>query len=157
VLAVRPAASPADWHAARALIRAYEQEIEAACCFEGLERELAELDGRYAPPDARLLVALVGSEPVGCGAFRRLDGDIAEGRRLYVLPEWRGHGIGGALVLALLEEARRAGFRALRIETLPGRMSAAAAMYRQLGFREIPPYVRRPIEGAIYLELALPA
>jgi GNAT superfamily N-acetyltransferase len=73
-----------------------------------------------------------------------------------VRPERRGGGLGGALVLALLDEARLAGHRAFRLETLPGKMSAAAALYRQLGFREIPPYVRRPAAGALYMELALP-
>jgi putative acetyltransferase len=157
VASIRPATSPTDWEAARELFREYEREIEAACCFDGFEKELAEIDSRYSPPEGRLLLARDGDEPVGCAAIRRLEGDVAEGRRLYLRPDARGHGLGGALVLALLDEAHAAGFRTIRIETLPGKMSAAAAMYRQLGFREIAPYVRRPVEGALYLELSLPA
>ncbi len=155
--AIRPAASPADWELARSLFREYEREIDAACCFEGFEAELAAIDRRYAPPEGRLLLAFADGEPAGCGALRRLEDGSAEGRRLWVRPASRGRGLGGALVLALLDEARLAGFRTFRLETLPGKMSAAAAMYRQLGFREIAPYVHRPVPGAIYMEVAIPA
>jgi GNAT superfamily N-acetyltransferase len=155
--AIRPAVSAADWDAARALFRAYEGEVDAACCFEGLDRELAELDRRYAPPHGRLLLLEEGGEPAGCGAFRMLEPGVVEGRRLWLRPSARGQGLGGALLLALLDDARTAGFRAFRLETLPGKMSEAVALYRQLGFHEIPPYVKRPIAGALYLELGLAA
>lgn len=154
---IRPAVLPADWDTARALFRAYEQEIDAACCFEGFERELAELDRRYAPPDGRLLLLEDGGEPAGCAGFRVLAPGVAEGRRLWLRPSARGKGLGGALVLALLDEARAAGVHTFRLETLPGKMSGAAALYRRLGFVEIPPYVKRPTAGALYLELALPS
>jgi GNAT superfamily N-acetyltransferase len=160
VAAIRPAVAPSDWETARALFRAYEAEVDAACCFDGLARELAELDRRYAPPEGRLLLVVEdgdGGEPVGCGAFRALEPGVAEGRRLWLRPSARGRGLGGALVLALLDDARSAGFRAFRLETLPGKMSEAVGLYRRLGFREIPPYVKRPIAGALYLELPLVA
>ncbi len=152
---LRPAATPEDWEFARTLFREYERDVDAACCFEGFEKELAQIGRLYAPPEGRLLLAFDGDDAVGCAAFRRIEEGVAEGKRLYLRPACRGRGLGGALVLALLEEARLAGFRAFRLETLPGKMSAAAAMYRQMGFVEIPPYVRRPIAGALYLELAL--
>ena len=155
--AFRPAASPADWDLGRVLFREYERDVDAAICFEGFEKELADLERLYAPPEGRLLLAFHQGEPAGCGAFRRLEGGegAVEGKRLFVRPALRGKGLGGALVLALLDEARRLGFRAFRLETLPGKMSAALALYRQLGFVDIPPYVRRPIEGAAYMELPL--
>jgi GNAT superfamily N-acetyltransferase len=156
VAAIRPALSPSDWEAARALVREYEREIDAPVCFEGFERELAELETRYAPPAGRLLLLEDRGEPVGCGAFRVLAPGVAEGRRLYLRPAARGKGLGGALVLALIEDARAAGIRTFRLETLPGKMSEAAALYRTLGFREIPPYPARPVAGALYLELSLP-
>ncbi len=154
--AIRPAVSASDWEVARALFREYEREVQAPGCFEGFERELAELDRRYSVPNGRLLLLHDGGEPVGCGAFRSLAPGVAEGRRLHVRPAARGKGLGGALVLALLDEARAAGVHTFRIETLPEKMSRAVAMYRALGFREVPPYVDRPVAGAVYLELALP-
>jgi GNAT superfamily N-acetyltransferase len=171
--AIRPAVTAADWDAARALFRAYEAEIDAACCFEGFEAELAAIDRRYAAPEGRLLLLEDRGEPAGCAGFRMLAPGppqgapevergsaagpelVAEGRRLYLRPSARGRGLGGALVLALLEEARAAGATTFRLETLPGKMSEAAALYRRLGFREIPPYGKRPAAGALHLELAL--
>jgi putative acetyltransferase len=155
VQAIRPASSVEDWELGRALFREYERDVDAACCFEGFEKELADLERLYARPEGLLLLAFQDGEPAGCGAFRRIEEGVVEGRRLFLRPAFRGKGLGGALVLGLLDEARRLGFRAFRLETLPGKMSAALALYRQLGFVDIPPYVRRPIAGAAYMELPL--
>lgn len=146
---------PADLEVARALFREYERTVDAAACFEGFERELAELDLRYAPPAGRLLLALDGGEPVGCAALRRLDAERGEACRLFLRPPARGKGLGGALVLRLLEEARAAGYRSVVLETLPEKMVAAVGLYRALGLAEIPPYVARPVPGAIYMERVL--
>lgn len=154
-IAIRPAAFPADLEAVRALFREYERAVDAPACFQGFERELAELARWYAPPDGCVLLALDGDEPVGCAALRRLDGTAAEAKRLYLRPSVRGRGAGGALVLRLGEAARAAGYAAVRLETLPGKMEAAVTLYRRLGFREIAPYVERPVDGALYLELRL--
>ena len=152
---VRPAVFPADLEVARALFREYERTVDAAACFEGFERELEELDQRYAPPAGRLLLALEGGAAVGCAALRRLDEHRAEACRLFLRSAARGQGLGGALVLRLLEEARAAGYRSVLLETLPDKMGDAVAIYRALGFHEIPPYVARPVPAAIYMELAL--
>jgi putative acetyltransferase len=155
---IRPAFTPSDWEVARALFREYERELDAPCCFDGREAELAELDRRYCVPRGRLLLASGDAgEPVGCAAFCWIEDGIVEGRRLYLRPPARGHGLGGALVRAILDEAVAAGARAFRIETLAGKRPAAVEKYRALGFREIAPYGRRPVEGALHLELALPA
>ena len=155
VHALRAPASAADWELARALFREYERDVDAACCFEGFARELADIDRLYAPPEGRLLLAFVDGRPAGCGAFRRIEEGVLEGRRLFLRPAFRGAGLGGALLLALLDEARTLGFRTFRLETLPGKMSAAVGLYRRLGFREIPPYPARPVAGALYMELPL--
>jgi putative acetyltransferase len=154
---IRVASGPEDLERGRALFREYEAAVDAACCFEGFERELADLARLSAPPFGALLLAFAGGEAVGCAALRRLDGEAAELKRLYVRPAARGSGLGGALVVRALAEARAAGYRAVRLETLPDRMGAAVALYRGLGAREIAPYVRQPVIGAAYLEFELGA
>ena len=62
----------------RELFREYAQDIGVDLCFQGFERELAELPGRYAPPDGRLLLAREHGEPVGCVALRKIDHGICE-------------------------------------------------------------------------------
>jgi ribosomal protein S18 acetylase RimI-like enzyme len=75
-------------------------------------------------------------------------------KRLYTRPRFRRLGIGRALCEAVIEEARRAGYERMRLDTLPS-MKAAQAMYLSFGFREIAPYRYNPIEGAMFLELEL--
>jgi ribosomal protein S18 acetylase RimI-like enzyme len=75
-------------------------------------------------------------------------------KRLYVRPAGRGSGAGRALVEAIVEEARRLGFRTMRLDTLPT-MAAAQALYRSLGFREIERYNDNPVKGVRFFELSL--
>ncbi|HSN92020.1 MAG TPA: GNAT family N-acetyltransferase [Anaeromyxobacteraceae bacterium] len=152
---LRIAASPADLDLARSLFREYERAVDTACCFEGFERELAEMGAIYGPPGGCVLLALDGGEAVGCAALRPLGDGAAEMKRLYLRPAARGRGLGGALVVRLLAEARALGHAKVVLETLPGRMPEAVALYQSLGFEEIPPYVRRPLAGARYLALSL--
>ncbi|MFN2547965.1 MAG: GNAT family N-acetyltransferase, partial [Myxococcales bacterium] len=64
----------------------------------------------------------------------------------------------GLRVLSLekaIAAARERGYRRIVLDTIAGKMDAAIALYRELGFREIPPYYENPIPGALYLELKL--
>ena len=76
-------------------------------------------------------------------------------KRLYVRPPFRGSNLGRKLVQTLIGEARSIGYRRMRLDTVPSVMGKAVELYRQMGFREIEPYVFNPIEGAIYMELEL--
>ena len=76
-------------------------------------------------------------------------------KRLYVRPEFRGQGLGRDLVLTLIEQARHSLYGRIRLDTIAASMAEAVGLYRSLGFRDIPPYCRNPIPGAIYLELDL--
>ena len=76
-------------------------------------------------------------------------------KRLYVRPQYRGKGLGRELSEKIIAEARQLGCKKLRLDTVEPIMKTAVAMYRQLGFREIPPYRQNPIAGALYMELQL--
>ena len=152
---IRPSASADDVATVRRLFVEYEDSLGVKLCFQGFEDELASLPGAYAPPGGALLLAEHEGKVVGCVAVRPLDPPkIAELKRLYVRPEGRGLGAGRALTEAALSFVRAAGYESIRLDTLP-EMKEAQGLYRRLGFHETAPYRHNPVEGSIYMELAL--
>ncbi len=139
---------------ARRLFEEYAGGLGIDLCFQGFDEELATLPGAYARPDGRLLLAYVGDEVAGCVALRRLEPDVCEMKRLYLRPAFRGSGVGLKLAQTIIAEACAAGYRRMRLDTLPT-MRSALVLYHKLGFREIQPYRNNPVEGAVFLELQL--
>ena len=76
-------------------------------------------------------------------------------KRLYVRPEFRGKGLGRTLTESIIEAAREIGYQRLRLDTLPGKMDQAIAMYRSLGFKDIERYYDNPYDTAAFMELTL--
>ena len=122
--------------------------------FQDFDKELHNLPGEYAPPEGRILIGLHTGLVAGCIALREFSEGICEMKRLYVRPQFRGLGIGRALSVAIIDEARKIGYSLMRLDTVP-LMKAARVLYESLGFEEIPPYRHNPIEGAVFMELAL--
>ncbi len=168
---IRDARSSRDVELARTLFVEYAQWLKVDLCFQGFDRELANLPGAYAPPRGRLLLAGGADAAFGCVALRPLDpgselgcgvaaaevaAEVAAGevKRLYVKPLRRGQGWGERLARAIVDEARAIGYRELKLDTLDW-MSAARTLYARLGFRECAPYYDNPLPGVVYMSLAL--
>ncbi|MGH7335512.1 MAG: GNAT family N-acetyltransferase [Candidatus Rokuibacteriota bacterium] len=140
---------------AHALIAALNAELSARYPEDGATHFRLDVD-EVAPGRGAFLVAHVDGEAVGCGAIRRLDGDMAEIKRMYVRPAARGRGVGGALLAALESEAHRLGVTRLVLET-GERQPEALALYRGAGFVVIPAfgeYVDSPLSVCMGKELA---
>jgi len=154
------AGSVEEMDAARILFREYGASLGFSLCFQEFDKELAQLPGTYAPPQGRLMLAIdaagIGQQKyAGCVALRALEKDVCEMKRLYVRPECRGRGLGQALIEEIIAAACQIGYLRMRLDTVPGVMDAAIKMYRERGFREIPPYAHNPVPGAIFMELEL--
>jgi len=148
------AESPGFLRITRELFVEYSQSLEVDLCFQGFAEELARLPGEYARPAGRLMLALDEQQAIGCGALRPIDDDVCEMKRLYVRPTFRGRGVGGALIDALINAAQEIGYQRMRLDTLPS-MTRAIAVYRSLGFKNIAPYRINPVPGALFFELEL--
>ena len=83
---------------ARHLFRSYAEEYAASIagtlCLQGFDAEVAGLPGRYVPPSGCLLLAMEGDTPAGCVGLRDLGDGTCEMKRLYVVPRFRGRGVG---------------------------------------------------------------
>ncbi len=151
---ISPAGRTEQIEQVRRLFREYAEATGACECFQGFAREVANLPGPYGLPTGQLMLAELDGCSAGCVALRKLDDGISEMKRLYVRPAFRGRNLGRQLAEAIIKEARRIGYRAMRLDTLPS-MVAARALYQSLGFRAIPRYNNNPAAGVIYLELRL--
>lgn len=139
---------------ARALFEEYAAGLGVDLSFQDFDRELAELPGEYVPPEGRLLLAFDGDDAAGCVAVRPFGPGVAELKRLYVRPGYRGTGLGRRLSEAAIDAAREAGYERIRLDTLPA-MTAARALYASLGFEEIEAYRPNPVHGTTCFELRL--
>ena len=108
----------------------------------------AELGARYGTPPSPFslseaatertifLIARLDNEPVGCGAIRRIDDDIAEARRMYVAPAGRRKGIARRILAELERRAVDFGYQAIRLET--GILQPEAQrLYESCGYKRI--------------------
>jgi predicted N-acetyltransferase YhbS len=140
----------------RAMMREYVEWIGLDLAFQEIDAELEQLPGEYAPPRGALFVAADGKRLAGMIALRPLahHADAAEMKRLFVRPEARGRGLAKQLVAQVVDEARRLGYREMRLDTLP-MMGGAQTLYVSLGFRDIAPYYDTPIAGTRFMALEL--
>jgi putative acetyltransferase len=97
--------------------------------------------GALAGPGIWFFVMRDGDEPVGMGAFMRIDAGHAEIKSMHVLAERRGQGLSRAMLEHLVAEARAAGFGRLSLETGSQAMFAPArGLYAKAGFQDCPPF-----------------
>ena len=139
-MTIDEARNPGDIETARLLFRAYADSLPFSLDFQNFAGELAGLPAPYTAPAGCLLLARADGAAIGVVAMKPLAARIAEIKRLYVVPEARGAGVGRILAERAEAEAQARGYERVRLDTHRPSMSAAIALYRRLGFVEIPPY-----------------
>ena len=142
------------YQCARDLFLEYADSLGFDLEFQGFSQELAALSDAYAPPQGCILLAEISGNFAGCVALRPLEGKICEMKRLYVLPDYRGRGIGRTLAIAVIDRAREFDYEKMRLDTIES-MKAAKNLYFSLNFRIIEAYRYNPLENPSYMELDL--
>ena len=153
---IRPVTTPENLASTITLFREYAASLDTDLSFQDFASEVTNMPDKYSQPTGTLLLARTGAgRPIGCVGLRPLqDRETCEMKRLYVSPLGRGIGLGKALTLEALDQARKMGYRRVRLDTLRS-MTSAKALYEKLGFCEIEPYYNNPLEGTCFLELKL--
>jgi ribosomal protein S18 acetylase RimI-like enzyme len=105
------------------------------------------------PPGGEMLLVTLDGAPVAIGGVRDLDTPVAEVKSMYVAPAGRRRGIGRRLLQHLEAIAAERGCRAARLDTAH-HLTAAIALYRGLGYREIPAYATGPL-AELWFERAI--
>jgi len=98
-----------------------------------------------------------GDDMIGMVAARRIDeeNNVAELKRLYVLPEYQGLGYGDMLFKTALDYVKERGYGAVRLDTR-GDRSASLHLIEKYGFRRIEQYNDNEF-AELYFELDLRA
>lgn len=118
------------------------------------DTELEHLEEKYGPPHGRLYLAHYDDMAAGCIALRKINHEVCEMKRLYVRPQFRGRRLGERLVCKIIADAQEIGYRAILLDTLPF-LESALAIYRRLGFYEVPRYNDNPLSNSIFMRLDL--
>ena len=145
---------PRDRSAVETLFREYVGSLTEDISFQNVDDELAGLPGKYARPGGVVLIARDGKQAAGAVAYRMVEPGVCEMKRLYIRPAFRGKGVARELANELIDDARQQGYRTMLLDTLES-MSAARALYRDLGFVPVAPYYDNPLPGVMYMALDL--
>lgn len=148
------AISENDIDLARNLFIEYGNYLNLNLDFQNFDDELSSLPGKYAEPEGTILLYIHEGRPAGCAALRKIGDGIAEMKRLYVRPVYRGLKIGYKLCEALIKDAKDRNYSKIRLDTLKS-LNEAMTLYQSLGFYKIKPYYENPLPDVIYWEKKL--
>ncbi|MCB2060651.1 MAG: GNAT family N-acetyltransferase [Novosphingobium sp.] len=152
--AIREALFPEDAAGVLDIWREFVASPSVSLDYQGNESEFADLPGKYAAPEGRVLLAAADDRIDGCVAFRKVSDAICEMKRLYVRPRARGCGLGRLLVEKLIAAARSSGYAEMRLDVL-AEFEAAQKLYADLGFVPAEPVSFSPLPGTLFLGLRL--
>lgn len=117
--------------------------LEESIAFYESRGELHDMDDvqkTYFDNDGTFLVMTDNEQVIATGAIRKIDAEVCELKRVWLLFPYHGRGLGYRLIQALLTFARQKGYARIRLETDRQGQSRAYELYRRIGFYEIPRY-----------------
>lgn len=140
--------------AVKRLVIEYTKLLGRDLSFQHLDDELNDLSAKYAPPEGRLLCAVVDDKIIGCVAYHKHTAERCEMKRLFVREGYREHHAGSQLVEAIINCAREDGFKEMVLDTITP-LQSAIRLYKKFGFVETEPYYQNPMNDVIYMRKIL--
>ena len=125
---------------------------------ETVEQDIKSID-KFQPPYGIIKLAVYQDKICGIGCLKKLNYETGEIKRMFVDPSVRRIGAGRAILEALLLEAKKSGYKKVRLDS-PKFMEAAHSLYRSFDFKDIPPYPEMEIpkefvDYLVFMELDL--
>jgi putative acetyltransferase len=140
----------------RALVEAVLREYGLAFEANDTDADLADVQANYEGRGGVFYVVDDSAGAiVGCGGLFPISRDTVEVRKMYLLPEARGRGLGKELLHRLLADARSLGYKRIILET-NAVLEEAIALYRRFGFAPVDrPHMAKRCDQAWELWLTL--
>jgi putative acetyltransferase len=115
---------------------------ESVAFFEakGTLNDMDDIQRNYFDNDGIFLVMTDEEQIIGTGAIRKIDDETCELKRLWLLFEYHGKGLGYGMTQELFRFARQRGYQRIRLETDRDYQIRAIDFYKRIGFYEIPAY-----------------
>ncbi|MEP6894392.1 MAG: GNAT family N-acetyltransferase [Chloroflexota bacterium] len=130
--------------------------LEDSITYYESKNELGDMDNiqkNYFENGGIFLVMTDNDQIICTGAIRKLEDDICELKRLWLLTEYHRQGLGYRMLNELLSFAKEKNYKRIRLETDSLAQSRAVEFYKQIGFYEIPSYTDRGDELAMEMFL----
>ena len=150
-----PAAKRVVYRVAHAIFND-PRSLEDSIAYYESKNELGDMDDiqkNYFENGGIFLVMTDNDQIICTGAIRKLEDDICELKRLWLLTEYHGQGLGYRMLNELLLFAKEKNYKRIRLETDPIAQSRAVEFYKQIGFYKIPSYTDRGDELAMEMFL----
>jgi ribosomal protein S18 acetylase RimI-like enzyme len=93
----------------------------------------------FEPPNGLFIVGFLDGQPVASGGWRRLGPEVAELKRMYVVPTHRRQGLARRMLAELEHRATRAGYRTLVLVTGTAQPEAIG-LYQAADYRPVPDF-----------------
>ena len=143
------------------LFEAYQQwliqndpDLQIVLNGQSYDDELEHLQEKYGAPEGAIYILTADGTDIGCIALRKIDDAVCEVKRVFLQMPYRGRGLGKLMMERVIEDARRAGYREMVLDTLPI-MTGACTLYDRMGFVPTEKYNDNPLPYAIYRKLTL--
>ena len=140
--------------AAQLIIASYVDFLGMDLAFQNFAYEMDNFCAMYGPPLGSMILLEVDGSIVGAVGLRYFSDGICEMKRMYIVPQCQGMGLGKHLISFFIERARALQYKAIRLDTVP-RLDKALTLYRKYGFYPIAAYRYNPDPEAIFLELKI--